>query len=190
SSGSSAIDTISVLDVPEGPVTSSVYDFCIGQPVTVTAVPNDPTKTIKWYDAPTGGKMLYEGPSYKFVPSGNTSVYALESGFGVSSKLVVSEIGLATPVRFEIQNVGNAKDYHGYFVVVSQIKLDDLNMANPIIHGLGSMPSNSVVHYNGLPNTPEYWGSSINWDHTKPGWILIIDPNGDVVDSVFWNLTF
>ncbi|HLW32985.1 MAG TPA: M36 family metallopeptidase, partial [Aequorivita sp.] len=188
SSASTATDTINVLAVPDGPVTTGVTDFCVGQPVTVTAVPNDPLNTIKWYDAASGGNLLFEGTSYTFTPTGSVSVYAQESAPGPFSKLVISEIDLQTPDRFEIQNVGGAFNYTGYKVAVSDSPYNNINTVNTIIKTLGSMAANSVVDYNDSGGAG-YWGNNIYWDHAGTGWILIIDPNGNVVDSVFWNFT-
>ena len=188
STASSATDVINVLAVPDGPMTTGVTDFCVGQPVTVTAVPNDPLNTIKWYDAPSGGNLLFEGTSYTFTPTGDMSVYAQESAPGAFSQLVVSEIDLQTPDRFEIQNVGGAFDYTGYKVAISDTPYANINTVNSIVKTLGPMSANSVVDYNDAGGAG-YWGNNIFWDHGGTGWILIIDPSGNVVDSVFWNFT-
>ncbi|PHR13091.1 MAG: subtilisin [Aequorivita sp.] len=185
---SSATDTIEVLAVPPGPTTTGVTDFCVGEAVTVTATLNDPSNIIRWFDAPTGGNFLFEGTSYTFTPSGSTSVYAQESAPGPLSQLVISEINLETPDRFEIQNVGVATDYTGYRVAVSETPYLDINTVNPIVKTLGNMAANSVMDWNDDGGTG-YWGNNLFWDNSGTGWILIIDPVGNVVDSVFWNFS-
>src|SRR5690606_24815107 len=119
SAASAASDTIEVIAIPNGPSTTGVTNFCVGEPITVTATPVDPSNVIRWYDAPTGGNYLAEGTSYTFNPSGTMSVYALETPPSPLSSLVVSELSLGAPDRFEIQNVGIAKDYSGYQVGIS-----------------------------------------------------------------------
>lgn len=185
---SSATDTIEVLAVPDGPTTTGVSDFCVGDPVTVTATLNDPNNVIRWFDAPTGGNFLFEGTSYTFTPTGTTNVYAQESAPGPLSQLVISEINLETPDRFEIQNVGVATDYTGYKVAVSDTPYSNINTVNSIIKTLGNMPANSVVDWNDDGGSG-YWGNNLFWDNSGSGWIVIIDPNGNVVDSVFWNFS-
>ena len=185
---SSATDIIEVLAVPAGPTTVGVSDFCVGDEITVTATLNDPGNVIRWFDAPTGGNFLSEGTSYTFTPTGTLNVYAQESAPGPLSQLVVSEINLETPDRFEIQNVGVATDYTGYKVAVSDTPYADINTVNSIVKNLGSMAANSVVDYND-DSGAGYWGNNLFWDNTGSGWILIIDPSGDVVDSVFWNFS-
>ena len=185
---SSATDTIEVLAVPDGPITTGVSDFCVGDPVTVTATLNDPNNVIRWFDAVTGGNFLFEGTSYTFTPTGTTDVYAQESAPGPLSQLVISEINLETPDRFEIQNVGIAKDYTGYKVAVSDTPYANINTVNSIVKNLSSMGANSVVDWNDDSGSG-YWGNNLYWDNSGTGWILIIDPSGGVVDSVFWNFS-
>lgn len=185
---SSATDTIEVLAVPPGPTTTGVMDFCVGEPVTVTATPNDSNNIIRWFDAPAGGNFLFEGESYTFTPTGTTSVYAFETEPGPLSQLVISEISLETPDRLEIQNIGVATDYTGYKVAVSEQPYNNINAINPVVKTLSSMSENSVVDFNDDSGSG-YWGSNIWWDNDGTGWIIIIDDNGNVVDSVFWNFS-
>ncbi len=181
-------DTIEVLAIPDGPTTQGVSDFCIGDEVTVTATPSDPNNVIGWYDAEFGGNLLAQGQSYTFTPSGSTTVYAQENPDGPLSKLVISEITLETPDRFEIQNVGTTQDYSGYTVAVSEDPYTDINAMNSITQTLGQMSGNSVVQFND-DGGADYWGNNLFWDNDGTGWIIIIDADGNVVDSVFWNFT-
>lgn len=186
SEASAATDTIEVLAIPDGPATTGATDFCVGEPVTVTATPINSNNVIRWFDAPTGGNFLFEGNSYTFTPTGSTSVYALETPPGPLSTLVISEMAMGVPDRFEIQNVGIAADYTGYKVAVSGFTFAGINNKNTIEKTLGNMAANSVVDYTDA-NGPNYWGNNIWWDYPDGGWIVIIDPSGNVVDSVFWN---
>jgi|TARA_R100000479_G_scaffold51000_3_gene24138 extracellular elastinolytic metalloproteinase len=181
-------DTIEVLAIPDGPTTQGVSDFCIGDEVTVTATPSDSNNVIGWYDAEFGGNLLFEGESYTFTPTGTTTVYAQENPDAPLSKLVISELTLETPDRFEIQNVGVSEDYSSYTVAVSEDPYNDINAMNPITNTLGQMSSNSVVQFND-DGGADYWGNNLFWDNDGTGWIIIIDADGNVVDSVFWNFT-
>lgn len=185
---SSDTDTIEVLSSPEGPATTGVSGFCIGESVTVTATPNDPNNVIRWFDAVSGGNFLFEGPSFTFTPTDGSDVYAQENAPGPLSKLVISEVSVETPDRFEIQNVGVATDYTGYRVLVSDQPYTNINSRNSIIKTLGNIPENSVVDYNDDGGSG-YWGNNIWWGRDGTGWIIIIDTDGNVVDSVFWGFT-
>ncbi len=186
STASTASDTIEVLAIPASPTTVGVADFCPNTPVTVTATLNDPTNVIRWFDAATEGNFLFEGSAYTFSPSGTTTVYAQENPPGVVSQLVISEITLETPDRLEIQNVGEAFDYSGYVVAISEQPFTDINTINPITQTLGAMGTNSVVDFNDNGGAG-YWGNNIWWGESGGGWIIVLDPSGNVVDSVFWN---
>ncbi len=188
STASSASDTIEVITSPTGPTTTGVSDFCIGEEITVTATLGDPSNVIRWYDAEIGGNFLFEGESYTFIPAGNINVYAQESTPGPLSKLVISEINLETPDQLEIQNVGQAYDYSGYSVALSQDPYPDVNAINTIVQSLGVLGSDSVVDWNDNGGAG-YWGNNIFWDNDGTGWIVIIDDVGNVIDSLFWNFT-
>ena len=185
---SAASDDIEVIAIPDGPTTTGVTDFCLGDDVTVTAVPLDPGNAIRWYDALIGGNFLFEGASYTFSPSESTDVFAQENPPGPLSQLVISEITLETPDRLEIQNVGIAKDYSGYAVAVSEQPYNDVNIMNTVTQILGAIGADSVVDFND-DGGAGYWGNNIWWDNDGTGWIIIIDDSGNVVDSVFWNFT-
>ncbi len=185
---STATDDIEVLAIPDSPTTTGDSGFCLGDDVTVTAVPVDPANVIRWFDAQTGGNFLFEGTSYTFTPAGSVDVYAQENPPGPLSQLVISEITLETPDRLEIQNVGIAADYTGYAVAVSEQPYTDINTMNTDIQILGAMGADSAVDFND-DGGAGYWGSNIWWDNLGTGWIVVIDDAGNVVDSVFWNFS-
>ena len=76
-SSNSRSDGTQAFDLPS-PDATGVVGFCLGDPVTVTATPINPTNTIEWYDALTGGTLLFSGASYTFTPTGSINVYAEE----------------------------------------------------------------------------------------------------------------
>lgn len=183
---STANDTVEVLPIPAAPVATGATDFCVGDLVTVTATPNDPTNVIRWYDAPTGGNFLFEGNSYTFTSTGTANVYAQEVPPGPLSTLVISELTLGAPDKFEIQNVGVAKDYTGYKIAISDYPQFGISYKNSIVKTLGNMGADSAFAFNDNGGVG-YWGNNIWWDYSDPGWIVIIDPAGNVVESLFWN---
>ncbi|MCT8339830.1 M36 family metallopeptidase [Flavobacteriaceae bacterium TK19130] len=185
---SSDTDSIEVLAVPDSPATVGVPDYCPGDEVTVTATPVDSNNIIGWYDAEFGGTLLAEGESYTFTPTASTTVYAQENPDVELSKLVISEVTLETPDRLEIQNVGLAKDYSGYTVIASDEPYSNINSVNSSTQELGFMEANSVVTYNDSGGAG-YWGDNLWWDNDGTGWIIVIDTEGNVVDSVFWNFS-
>ncbi|MDT0555096.1 M36 family metallopeptidase [Patiriisocius hiemis] len=185
---SSDSDTIEVLAVGPAPTVTGADGYCPGDSVTLVATLNDPNNIINWYDAPTGGNIVFTGETYNFTPSGNEDVYAGEVPDEILSQLKITEAALQVPDQFEIQNVGVAADYSGYTVAVSDEPYANINAVNPVTKTLGSMGSDEAIAWTdgGGPND---WGDNIFWDASDPGWILVIDADGNVVDSLFWNTT-
>jgi len=182
-------DQIEVISVGDGPVTEDDDIVCGEDDATVVATPQNPGNVIYWYDAPTGGSLLFEGESYTFSPTMTTSVYAQERPAPPVSKLVVSELTFETPDRLEIQNVGEAFDYTGYTVAVSDEPYSNINTVNSVTQTLGNMGANSVETWSDESSNGDYWGSNIWWGESSNGWVLIIDGAGNVVDSIFWNIS-
>ena len=186
---STDVDTIEVLAVPDSPATQGVSGFCIDDEVTVTATLNDPNNVISWYDAPFGGNFLFQGESYTFTTTESTTLYAQENPDTFPSKLVISEVTLETPDRFEIQNIGAPQDYSGYTVAISEQPFTNINTINSITKTLGEMDSNAVVAFDDQAGSSNYWGNNIWWGNDGSGWVVIIDTDGNVVDSAFWNVS-
>ncbi|MEP2937247.1 MAG: M36 family metallopeptidase [Gilvibacter sp.] len=187
---SSASDEIEVLDVPDQPTTTGAEDFCVGDEVTVSAVPNDGANVIRWFDSEFGGTFLHQGNDYTFTPTGSQDLWAQETPDDELSKLVISEVTLETPDRLEIMNAGVAADYSGYIVAVSEEPFTNINTVNSVTKTLGAMDEDEAIAWSDSTGD-NYWGSNIWWDNDagETGWILILDPDGNVVDSSFWNAT-
>lgn len=185
STASSASDDIEVTAIPASPTATGVADFCVGDPVTVTAVPADGANIIRWFDAETAGTLLATGTSYTFTPSGSTSVWAEETPPGPASQLKISEVTLQAD-KLEIQNVGLAADYTGYTIAVSDQPYGDINAVNSVQQPLGPMGADSAMFWDETGGSND-WGVNLFWNDGSPGWIIIVDDNGDVVDSLFWN---
>jgi extracellular elastinolytic metalloproteinase len=182
---SSDSDSVEVFAVPAGPTATGVSDFCVGDDVTVTAVPADGANTIRWYDVATGGVPLATGTSYTFAPTGSMSVYAEEAPPSADPLLKISEVTLQAD-KLEIQNIGIGADYTGYTVAVSDQPYADINVVNAVQQPLGPMDGNSTIFWDETGGSND-WGVNLFWNDGQPGWIIIVDDNGDVVDSLFWN---
>lgn len=185
STASSAFDDIEVIAIPPGPTTTDVLGFCPGDNVTLSATLIDPLNVIRWYDAQTGGTFLFEGEDYTFSPIATTTVYAQETPPGPLSQLKISELTTELPDKLEIQNVGLAADYTGYTIAISD-DYANINVPNSITHDIGMMGADSVIDWDDDGGAND-WGNNIFWDNNGTGWIIIIDDNGNVVDSLFWN---
>jgi gliding motility-associated-like protein len=81
--------TVSVTPVPAPPsVTASQVTVCSGQPATVSVAGPQTGLTYQWYDAATGGNLLFTGPIYSLsavTASQDVFVQAAASGGGCGS---------------------------------------------------------------------------------------------------------
>ncbi|EDM44670.1 hypothetical protein SCB49_13900 [unidentified eubacterium SCB49] len=184
---SSDSDTVEVFYTPDSPTTTDALLVCLDEEVTVTATLNDPNNIINWYDAIEGGNFLASGSSYTFIPTENTTVYAQEGPEFIDSDLKITEIALQSPDGFEITNIGAAKDYTGYKIAVSEEPFTNFNTVNDDIQELGFIGENTAIYFDDVQGSSNYWGSNIWWGEGGSGWIIILDPDDNVVESVFWN---
>ncbi len=184
---STAFDNIEVFFAPNPPTTTDALLACLNEEVTVTATLNDADNVINWYDAQEGGNFLASGTDYTFTPTQNTTVYAQEGPLFTTSELKVTEISIQFPDVFEITNIGAAKDYSGYKIVLSDEPYTNFNTTNSVVQELGFMAENSVVFFDDVQGSPNYWGENIWWGDGGNGWIIILDTDDNVVESVFWN---
>jgi hypothetical protein len=123
-----------------------------------------------------------------FDDSGWTDTVALDV-----ASLLVSEVSTGAAKRFvEIENVSDAAiDTTGWLVLVNDAPVAataDINAVNPTAWSLPASPDISAgqVLYRTSDVLDDYWGGEINWDPEGPGWVMIVDETGDVVDFVAW----
>lgn len=187
---SEASTTIEVFAQPAPPSVNDVTDACVGETSIITAVVSDSSDVIRWFTEESGGEALFEGAAFEFNPEAVTTLYVQQNPAEYVSQLVISELTFQVPDAFEIQNIGPEKNYSGYHVVISDQPYDDINTPNPNTRNVGLFLDNSVKAWSdGDLGNP--WPGNIRWDSDPEdsGWILIMDPEGNVVDSVFWNVT-
>ena len=81
--------TVNVTPVPASPsVTAAQVSACSGQPATVSVASPQSGLTYQWYDAATGGSLLFTGPNYSLsavTASENVFVQAAGAGGGCGS---------------------------------------------------------------------------------------------------------
>ena len=116
--------------------------------------------------------------------SGGTPCY-------VGSPLVITEYDPGAPDALEIQNVsGQVLDVTGWTVEISS-SYTDINATNTIVQTLsGNMNVNETKYWTDA-TANNYWGNNIFWNPGSnlsfKGWIMIKDPNGNVMDAFVAN---
>ena len=108
---------------------------------------------------------------------------------GSGSSIVISELNVNTPDFLEIQNVsGQAVDTTGWVVAISD-SYTNINLTDTVYWALPASIAPGQALYKSDDPSDNYWGSNMFWSTIGPGWAMIIDDAGVVVDFVAWGWT-
>lgn len=108
---------------------------------------------------------------------------------GASSPILITEVNTNTPDFIELTNVsGTTVNTDGWFVLTS----DDYTNINDVNTTQWNLPSSvpaNWVDYREDQTGSNYWGNNLFYNNTSPGWVLLSDDNGNIVDFVGWGWT-
>ncbi len=205
--GTVSSDTLDVLPItlvaPRADGDTAVAASCnIAATAVGTAISSNPNPTFDWYDAATGGNKISTGGAYSVstdgdsiswtqTPTGTMQFYdtvwveEVTAGGAGGSSLLITEADPGSPDMLEIQNVSsNGVDVTGWSVAVSN-SYTDINNTNTTVQTLsGIMPSGALDFWTDAATNA--WGSNLFWNPGSPGWIIIVDNLGNIVDFVIW----
>lgn len=177
------LGTVQSLYQPPAPIavnTTVLY----GSMATIGATSND---SILWYDDPMAAAPVATGNTLTIGPLYDTAVYYAVSG-GAGTSLAITEASLNSDF-LEIQNLGSSSlDATGWVVAVSD-SYTDVNLVNTIVWNLGVIQAGEVLYKDDVSGSPYYWGNNLFWNNSSPGWIIILDDQGEIVDMVTWSWT-
>lgn len=179
------LKTFTFIGIPDTPSVSSPQTFCEGN-INISAL-TDSANVIFWYDQPSGGNLLFSGNPFSPAITGDTIFYAeAHAGSGGGGCLRITEMGMNTPDHLEIQNCSAGPvDVTGWVVAISN-NYSDINLENTILWDLTSLgtmaPGQIEYKTDGTGNN--YWGNNMLWNPgaTTPGWAIIIDNAGNIID--------
>ncbi|NQU26149.1 MAG: lamin tail domain-containing protein, partial [Candidatus Nealsonbacteria bacterium] len=104
--------------------------------------------------------------------------------------VLITEAGTGSPDYVEIQNVAaGAVDTTGWVVAINdpvEFKINDMYTA--LWHLPNSIGAGDVLYRTGDPDE-SFWGEEFSWWTTGPGWVMIVDTAGSVVDFMVWGYT-
>ena len=107
--------------------------------------------------------------------------------FGAAG-IVITEINTGDPNFVEIQNVSiGSVNTTGWTVLVNNgpAGINSVNSAGWQLPG--SIASEQILFRSDDPaDGADYWGEDILWDLEGPGWAMVIDDAGEVMDFVAW----
>lgn len=117
-------------------ITSTVV--CVGNSASITASSSSPGQSFRWYDAPTGGNLLYTGETFTTpVFTSNISYYVEVNSYGCSSPR--TEVPLTTVLPTAGPSI----------VCVNS----SITLTNPTTGGVGTWTSSNVNIATVNPNT-------------------------------------
>lgn len=176
-------DSYTFLDHPNAPTVVSPQDQCDNNlALTATADSGD---VLMWYADETSDVLLYSGDVFSPSVSSDTTFWVeTRHGSGSTGCLRISEVegnGLGDYV--ELQNVsGIGFDATGYKVVVSN-DYSDINLVNATTWDLDFFAPGEIK-YRTDDVSDNYWGENLLLEPGFPGWVMIVDPLGNIVDFV------
>ena len=131
---------------------------------------------------PTGGEPGWTGRNF------DDAAWSYETIKG-GGRIVITEIATGDTDFIEIQNGwGEAIDVTGWTVLVNDGSAD-INGVGATAWGLSGSISPGQVLYRTDDPGDNYWGSDLPWSVTDPGWAMVIDDAGAIVDFLPWGFS-
>lgn len=187
------VDSIYINAIPAPPVVPATVSTCINSPANVTATfPS--TQQVYWYNAASGGQLVQTGNPLTVSPTVSTTYYAevrdtAVSGLGCLriTEIELNDNSVAGGDYVEIQNIsGGPIDATGW-VVASSDSYTDINLVNATEWSLGNINAGEIqIRYDGSTTGANYWGQNLLYNGGQPGWLMIVDNLGNIVDFVAW----
>ncbi len=105
---------------------------------------------------------------------------------GASEPLMISEVNPNTPDFIEITNVsGQSVNTDGWFVITSN-SYSLINTANSLSWDLPTSVASNWVAYREDASGTNYWGNNLFYSSGNPGWVLLSDDQGNIIDFMAW----
>ncbi|NQU22101.1 MAG: CotH kinase family protein [Candidatus Nealsonbacteria bacterium] len=113
---------------------------------------------------------------------------SLWAGFTQASRVMITEVGTGSPRFVEIQNASvGTVNTSGWIVAVNDAQSFKINDVHDTFWNLPSgIGPSGVLYQSGTSTDPNYWGIALPWLTHGPGWVMILDDVGNVVDFVVW----
>ncbi|MGB2821047.1 MAG: lamin tail domain-containing protein, partial [Phycisphaerae bacterium] len=133
------------------------------------------------YHVPTAGEDPRAWAAPGFNDDAWTDTIAVDA-----AGVLVTEIATGDTRFVEIQNVSDqAANTAGWTVLVNNAS-GGINAVNAEAWSLpASVAAGEVLYQTDAP-ADHYWGAAIDWDAEGPGWAMVLDESGEVMDFVVW----
>ncbi|MEX2595789.1 MAG: T9SS type A sorting domain-containing protein [Salibacteraceae bacterium] len=105
---------------------------------------------------------------------------------GSGPPLVISEVNTNSPDVIEITNVSGANVNTDGWMVITSDAYNNINDVNSLTWDLPTTVPAGWVDYREDATGSNYWGNNLFYNNSSPGWVLLSDDQGNVVDFVAW----
>ncbi len=120
----------------------------------------------------------------EFAPAGWTQTAPRH--FDDVSSVMITEIDLDTPDFIEIANLSRSAAKTVDWRVFVSSSSSNINAVTPVSWTLPDQINVGEVLYRTDSGGDNYWGTNIGWGNGNPGWAMILDSAGKIVDWVGW----
>lgn len=189
-----------LVEVIETPTITADSFVCYGAQADFVGVGSGSTNLSWWDTEDLSGNQLSSTGNYT-IPSASAddTLYLhvdgqVVSGNNTQGSILITEAGLegfagggGSEDYLEISNLySNNINTTGWVAAISD-SYSNINSVNNTIWNLpNSFAPCSIISKTDDNGTSNYWGSNIFWNPNQPGWAIIIDDVGNVVDFVAW----
>ncbi|MBN2021319.1 MAG: lamin tail domain-containing protein [Pirellulales bacterium] len=160
-----------------------VSDVSYGIPGRVTMV-DDETEPVWWVPSSSDATL---GTGWTATTFGDVNWSGKQP-----TSVRIAEMGMGSIDYLEIQNVSSQEvDTSGWMVVVNADYRTHINDVHALRWYLpDSIAAGAVLWRDDADPTDEYYiGGNLWWQQDGPGWAMILDDEGHVVDFAAWNYT-
>ena len=156
-------------------------------PGSLELIASSSVGNVIWYDSIAGGRIVGRGDTLNVTLASTTTYYA-EVSEAPAFPIRITEVDQGTPDFVEIQNLSSTDfDASGYQVITSD-SYTDIDDVNSTAWSLGKF-TGLEVQYKTDNASINYWGSNLFYNSGSPGWVMIIDGSGNVMDYMAWGWT-
>ncbi len=189
------VDSVYINPIPAPPSVPTNVSTCLGSSASVNAT-YPANHDVFWFTTPTGGLPIANGSPLVVSPSDTTIYYAeirdttiVGGGCLRITEVELNDVSTGGGDYIEIQNLSAGLIDATGWVVASSDSYTDINIVNAVTWPLDVFnPSETKIRYDA--NTgPNYWGSNLLYTGGQPGWVMIVDAQGQVVDFIAWQWT-
>ncbi len=162
----------------------SATQICEGEKAKLVASPKAKGQYY-WYDAPDATVPIATGDTLVTSPLFANKDFYVKDSILVHPGVRITELNLGASDAIEIQNVGEMRDFTGWYVALGVSNTSGMLPVNAIWN-LGNMAANEVLYRTKFASN-NYFGANFNWNAGAKGWAMIVDNQGFIADFVIWN---